>query len=56
MTKEGYFKKYEYVYDEANDIYICPNNCDKYKYRLLHHIHIHIIKQTIFIFVPIIVI
>ena len=28
MTKEGYFKKYEYVYDEANDIYICPNNCD----------------------------
>lgn len=28
MTKEGYFKKYEYVYDEENDIYICPNNCD----------------------------
>ena len=28
MTKECYFKKYEYVYDEANDIYICPNNCD----------------------------
>ena len=28
MTKEGYFKKYEYIYDEANDIYICPNNCD----------------------------
>ena len=25
-TKEGYFKKYEYVYDEYNDIYICPNN------------------------------
>ncbi len=22
MTKEGYFKKYEYIYDEANDIYI----------------------------------
>lgn len=28
MTKRGYFKKYEYVYDEQNDIYICPNNCD----------------------------
>ena len=28
MTKEGYFKKYEYVYDEYNDIYICPNNKD----------------------------
>ena len=28
MTKEGYFKKYEYAYDEHNDIYICPNNCD----------------------------
>jgi len=28
MTKKGYFKKYEYVYDEYNDIYICPNNCD----------------------------
>lgn len=28
MTKKGYFKKYEYVYDEANDIYICPNECD----------------------------
>lgn len=28
MTKKGYFKKYEYVYDELNDIYICPNNCD----------------------------
>lgn len=25
-TKEGYFKKYEYVFDEYNDIYICPNN------------------------------
>lgn len=28
MTKKDYFKKYEYVYDELNDIYICPNNCD----------------------------
>jgi len=28
MTKKGYFKKYEYVYDEYNDIYICPNNRD----------------------------
>ena len=28
MTKKGYFKKYEYVYDGYNDIYICPNNCD----------------------------
>ena len=26
MTKKGYFKKYEYVYDEKLDIYICPNN------------------------------
>lgn len=28
MTKKGNFKKYEYVYDEYNDIYICPNECD----------------------------
>lgn len=26
MTKNGFFKKYEYVYDEYNDCYICPNN------------------------------
>ncbi|MCL2313423.1 MAG: IS1182 family transposase [Firmicutes bacterium] len=26
MTKKGYFKKYEYVYDEYYDEYICPNN------------------------------
>ena len=26
MTKAGFFKKYEYVYDEYNDCYICPNN------------------------------
>lgn len=25
MTKDGFFKKYEYVYDELNDCYICPN-------------------------------
>lgn len=25
MTKDGFFKKYEYTYDEFNDIYICPN-------------------------------
>lgn len=24
MTKEGYFKKYEYVYDEYYDCYLCP--------------------------------
>lgn len=24
MTKKGYFKKYEYVYDEEFDCYICP--------------------------------
>ena len=24
MTKDGYFKKYEYVYDEYHDCYICP--------------------------------
>ena len=23
--RKGYFKKYEFVYDEYNDIYICPN-------------------------------
>ena len=26
MTKEGFFKKQEYVYDEYYDCYICPNN------------------------------
>lgn len=26
MTKDGYFRKYEYVYDEYFDCYICPNN------------------------------
>jgi hypothetical protein len=26
MTKEGFFKKYEYVYDEHFDCMICPNN------------------------------
>lgn len=26
MTKDGFFRKYEYVYDEYNDCYICPNN------------------------------
>lgn len=26
MTKEGFFPKYEYVYDEHYDCYICPNN------------------------------
>lgn len=26
MTKEGFFKKHEYVYDEHYDCYICPNN------------------------------
>ena len=26
MTKEGFFKKSEYVYDEYNDCYICPND------------------------------
>lgn len=25
MTKDGFFKKYEYVYDEEFDCYICPN-------------------------------
>ena len=28
MTKKGFFKKYEYVYDEYLDIYICPNEID----------------------------
>lgn len=26
MTKKGYFKKYEYIYDEEYDQYICPND------------------------------
>ena len=26
QTKDGYFRKYEYVYDEYYDCYICPNN------------------------------
>lgn len=26
-TKKGFFKKYEYAYDEYYDCYICPNNC-----------------------------
>lgn len=26
QTKEGFFKKYEYAYDEFYDCYICPNN------------------------------
>jgi len=26
MTKEGFFCKYEYVYDEYYDCYLCPNN------------------------------
>ena len=26
MTKSGYFRKYEYVYDEYYDCYLCPNN------------------------------
>lgn len=26
MTKDGFFKKYEYAYDEYYDCYICPHN------------------------------
>lgn len=26
MTKKGFYRKYEYVYDEYYDCYICPNN------------------------------
>ena len=26
MTKDGFFKKHEYAYDEYNDCYICPEN------------------------------
>lgn len=26
MTKKGFFKKHEHVYDEYYDQYICPNN------------------------------
>ena len=26
QTKEGYYKKYEYVYDAYYDCYLCPNN------------------------------
>ena len=28
MTKKGFLKKYEYVYDEYLDVYICPNEKD----------------------------
>lgn len=31
MTKDGYFKKYDYVYDEFFDCYLCPNH------RVLHY-------------------
>lgn len=31
MTKKGFFRKYEYVYDEYFDCYLCPNN-EKLKY------------------------
>lgn len=26
MTQKGFFKKYDYVYDEFHDCFICPNN------------------------------
>ncbi|MBM7856118.1 hypothetical protein JOC37_002548 [Desulfohalotomaculum tongense] len=26
MTKAGYFKKHDFVYDEYYDCYLCPNN------------------------------
>ena len=26
MTKEGFFKKYEFAFDEYYDCYVCPNN------------------------------
>lgn len=26
MTKQGFFKKYEFAYDEYYDCYVCPNN------------------------------
>ena len=26
MTKKGFFKKYDYVYDEGYDCYLCPND------------------------------
>lgn len=28
QTKKGFFRKYEYVYDEYQDLYICPNEKD----------------------------
>lgn len=43
MTKDGFFKKYDYVYDEYYDQYICPENqilsykrTDRDGYRLYH--------------------
>ena len=41
MTKKGRFKKYEYVYDEYNDIYICPNECDLIPVRVDSNGYIH---------------
>jgi len=32
MTKEGFFRKYEYVYDEYYDCVLCPPNTD-----IFHH-------------------
>jgi hypothetical protein len=26
MTKKGFFKKYEYIYDKHHDCYLCPEN------------------------------
>ena len=31
MTKEGFFRKYEYVYDEAYDCYLCLENWILYR-------------------------
>jgi transposase len=41
MTKKDYFKKYEYIYDEYNDIYICPNECDLIPVRVDKNGYIH---------------
>lgn len=48
MTKEGYFKKYEYAYDEYFDCYICPSNqILKYTTTNLRRDHRGVIKSAV---------
>ena len=46
MTKKGFFRKYEYVYDEYFDCYICPNN-EELKYSTTDKTVIRYINQIL---------